>query len=220
MQARYRRDYDGEFVLLETRIANGRTVQQREWISNPVENSHISGRASVIGSRNFEDQFKHQRLQRHRGGLLGSKRLQTYGSGDLWTDMRFDFFVSTNEDLVQTLADLGYDKNSTVYTSARLCLAHPGRFYPVPFQPVMDVLGLALYLAAFDGHREIFMIGYDRETPAGKSSWQSDVARVIATYSTTQFYAIGSQANMPESWRTRNNFHVMALREFVSYCDV
>ena len=94
IESRYRRDYSGEFVITEIRIADGRSQQTREWIPNVIENHHISGRAAVIGSRTDQERFKYQRLQRHRGGLLGKKRLQTYGTGDLWQDMAFDFFVT------------------------------------------------------------------------------------------------------------------------------
>jgi len=38
IQARYRSDYPGEFVLLESRFVNGEKHEQREWIANPIEN--------------------------------------------------------------------------------------------------------------------------------------------------------------------------------------
>ena len=50
MSERYRTDYDGEFVITVNTITNGKKVQEREWIANPIENQHISGRAAVIGN--------------------------------------------------------------------------------------------------------------------------------------------------------------------------
>ena len=50
IQERYRQDYDGEFVLLQTSIRNGVKEQRREWMINPIQNQHVSGRAAVIGS--------------------------------------------------------------------------------------------------------------------------------------------------------------------------
>ena len=55
IESRYRRDYDGEFVITETRVADGTTQQTREWVPNAIENHHISGRAAVIGSRTDHD---------------------------------------------------------------------------------------------------------------------------------------------------------------------
>jgi hypothetical protein len=83
MDARYRTDYLGEFVILETRWSGGKKSETREWINNPITNHHLSGRAACIGSTLDQIHFDYTRLQRHRGGLLGSKKLQTYGTGAL-----------------------------------------------------------------------------------------------------------------------------------------
>ena len=220
IESRYRRDYDGEFVITETRIANGRSQQTREWIPNAIENHHISGRAAVIGSRIDQERFQHQRLQRHRGGLLGKKRLQTYGTGDLWQDMAFDFFVTTDRNQTHAMADIGYDTKSTIYTNANICIENPGRFYLVPFIQPIDNLALAIYLAAFDGHQEVFMLGYNIDTPGGTAAWISDVAAVISAYTATQFVLVGTESNMPESWRDYHNVISMKHRQFISYCDI
>ena len=216
---RYRRDYDGEFVLVDHDQSQGEIRQKREWIDNPVINQHLSGRAAVIGSRVKYGGLRWNRLERHRGGLLGKKRLQTYGSGDLWRDMRFDFFVEKSE---QELADIvahGYDHTSTVYTSMKNCLSYPGHFYPVPFQPVLDYLAQALYLAAFDGHQEIFMWGYHRDTPAGTAGWIRDVAEVMAVYSPVKFWLLGNHT-FPAEWRQQANVEIMTIERFITYCDV
>ena len=42
MDARYRSDYPGEFVILETKWSGGKKSEQREWIPNPIENHHLS----------------------------------------------------------------------------------------------------------------------------------------------------------------------------------
>ena len=83
IKPRYRRDYDGEFVIVETIITDNAKKYTREWIPNTVENHHLSGRAAVIGSRESQARFDHRRLQDHRGGLLAKKSLQTYGTADL-----------------------------------------------------------------------------------------------------------------------------------------
>lgn len=220
IEGRYRRDYDGEFVITETRMVDGRSQQTREWIPNAIQNYHISGRAAVIGSRLDQERFQHQRLQRHRGGLLGKKRLQTYGTGDLWQDMTFDFFVTTNRDQAHTMAEKGYDTRSTIYTNANICIENPGRFYLVPFLQPMDNLALALYLAAFDGHQEIFMLGYNLDTPGTTAAWISDVAAVILAYASTQFVLVGTESNMPSVWRACSNVTSMKHRKFISYCDI
>ena len=220
IQARYRRDYSGEFVIVETRLADGQTHQTREWIPNVIENHHTSGRAAVIGSRTLHPKFKYQRLQRHRGGLLGKKRLQTYGTGDLWQDMKFDFFATADRDQVSAMTVAGYDQHATVYTTARICIENPGRFYLIPYTPQIDALAVPVYLSAFDGHAEVFMLGYCLETVAGTKTWISDINEVMSAYAGTIFFLVGVESNMPASWRSHANVRCMTVREFVSYCDI
>ena len=42
MQARKRKDYDGEFVLVERRLAGGTVTEKREWVPNVISNNHIN----------------------------------------------------------------------------------------------------------------------------------------------------------------------------------
>lgn len=220
IQARYRQDYDGEFVVLRTEISGGVKREIKDWIPNPIENYHISHRAAVIGSRSDLEQFDYPRLQRHRGGLLGRKRLQTYGTGDLWQDMRFDFFVTTNGTALKEIKDSGYDQFSTVYTTARHIMEMPGRFYLIPFRPMLDNLAVCAYMAAFDGHKEIFLLGYTKDTQPETHYWQRDVDTVIKTYANVKFRIIGADSNIPDLWKNNNNVECWTYRKFISYCDI
>lgn len=217
---RHRSEYLGEFVLTETRFSQGTKNQNREWIPNPIQNQHISGRAAVIGSDADRARFDYTRLRKHRGGLLGTKRLQTYGSGDIWQNMILDFWISTQRQQVAAAASASYCDKTTAYSSTRSCFDNPGKFFVVPFQPVINDLAAAVYLAAFDGHQEIFLLGYNNDTPASDTNWAHDVTRVIQTYHTAQFWLVGTAGNMPDQWRNCTNVDVMDYRRFVSYCDV
>lgn len=218
---RYRRDYDGEFLVTETKWAGGAKDQYREWVSNSIENHHISGRAAVILSDNDRHQFDYKRLQKHRGGLLGKKRLQTYAAGSIWKDMIVDFFVSKESDTVSAIIEADYNNKSTVYTNARNVLANPGRLYLIPQAPPnMDSAAIAVYLAAFDGHKEVFLLGANKDTPWKSSEAINNIATVIASYDLTQFILVGVESNMPAEWRQLLNVSCQSYREWVSYCDV
>ncbi len=62
MLERYRKEYDGEFVIVENKISGGKKYQEREWIDNPIENQHISGRAAVIGGGNSRKNTRQKTL--------------------------------------------------------------------------------------------------------------------------------------------------------------
>jgi hypothetical protein len=220
MQKQYREDYQGEFVIVETRITNGRREQKREWVDNPIQNHHISKRAAVIGSRADRDRFDHTILPRHRGGLLGKKKLQTYVTGDIGTDMQADFTVELDKSGLDVMIEKKYTEQNIVYTNATNCVLNPGEFYLIPFNPRLDLLALPMYIAAFDGHKEIFMIGYNNDTVAGTFNWINDINQVMQTYNDVDFFFIGTVTNMPDAWRYNRNFRNLEYRDFVSYCDI
>jgi hypothetical protein len=220
MQAGHRSDYAGEFVVLETRWAGGKKTQTREWIANPIENHHISGRAACIGSNIDSSTFDHTILQRHRGGLLSSKKLQTYGVGSIAHGMRLDFTVETRPEELQALKSKGYSENNIVYTTARQCINNPGEFYLIPNTPKLLDISLLPYLAAFDEHREIFLLGYNRDSGIDHADWAGQVRQVLDAYSGTQFYFVGESTNMYPCWLEAPNTRSMTYREFICYCDV
>ena len=220
MQARYRTDYAGEFVILETRWGASKKEETREWIPNPIDNHHLSGRAACIGSDLDRWQFDYTRLQRHRGGLLGSKKLQTYGTGAIAHEMRLDFAIETNNNNLNKILETGYQQDNIVYTTARNCIANPGEFYLIPYKPRLIDMIIAVYLAAFDGHQEIFLLGYTDETNGDSLNWEAHLAEVFLAYPGVKFYLVGENSRMPDSWVDCFNTHNMTYPEFISYCDV
>ena len=90
----------------------------------------------------------------------------------------------------------------------------------IPFNPRLDLLALPIYIAAFDGHKEIFMIGYNNDTVAGTFNWINDINLVMQTYNDVDFFFIGTVTNMPDAWRHNRNFRNLEYRDFVSYCDI
>ena len=220
MQARYRADYPGEFVVIESRWISGKKEEKREWIPNPIENQHISGRAACIGSTFDQGTFNYTMLQRHRGGLLGSKKLQTYGVGEIAQQMRLDFTVETDTTNLNSILNTKYQETNTVYTTPRNCIAYPGEFYLIPQNPHLLDIAQILYLAAFDGHREIFMLGYNHETVVEHPTWSNQCRTVMDAYPGVVFYMVGESTNMPEVWMEASNGRNLTYREFISYCDV
>ena len=219
MEARYRADYAGEFVILETKWGAGKKDETREWIPNPIENHHISGRAACIGSDIDKSYYDYTRLQRHRGGLLGSKKLQTYGPGPVAQEMRLDFAVETHLENLNNIIASGYQQNNIVYTTPRNCIIHPGEFYLIPYKPRLIDMATAIYLAAFDGHQEVFMLGYNDLINGDSLNWQSTITDIFLAYTGVKFYLVGESTRMPNEWVDCANTQTMTYPEFISYCD-
>lgn len=220
IEARYRQDYDGEFVVVNTNIHLGIKQQRREWVPNPIINQNVSRRAAVIGSAADQKRFDFRRLARHRGGLHGRLRLQTYGTADIWRHMPLNFYCNTQRPVLTQISTTDYPEKSIVYTSSRFCLMFPGKFYMVPYQPMLDDLAAAIYLAAFDGQQEIFLLGYAQDMHGTRTTWAQDMASVLAAYSSHEFRFVGVASNLDPSWLSLPNVTTMEYRKFISYCDI
>lgn len=215
----YRKDYTGEFIITNTLWAGGKKRTQREWIANPIENHHISGRAVCIGSTSIAE-IDFRILPNHKGGLLGTKKLQTYGTGNIAKHIRLDFAVEKDETVLKELINQGYYKNNIIYTSPRNAIKYPGVFYTIPYNPPIITQNVLPYLAAFDGHKEIFLLGYHDDAELGHIDWKLQLEKIISAYSSTQFYHIGYSPQTPNSWKGYNNLTQMTYREFIHYADI
>jgi hypothetical protein len=220
MQANYRTDYAGEFVVTETLWSGGQKQQKREWVSNPIENHHISGRAACIGTKTDRHKFDYTILERHRGGLLGSKKLQTYGIGKVANEMRLDFAVETSKEAVEKIATEFDTEKNVFYTNSTNCLLWPEKFYLTPYNPNLLDLSTIVYLAAFDGHKEIFLLGYHRDSGIERDDWYQELVIIMNAYVATQFYFVGEATNMYDAWLDCANAETMTYRQFISYCDI
>lgn len=217
---RYRKDYTGEFIILNTAWSGGKKRTRREWMPNPIENHHISGRAACIASSVDQNEFDFTMLQKHKGGLLGSKKLQTYGVGSIANIMRLDFAVEKDDDVLNDLFVAGYYKDNIIYTTPKQCIKHPGMFYVVPYNPPMAKEVALAYIAAFDGHKEVFLLGYHEGSNIGQSNWVGQMSKVIETYPSTHFYHVSYKPQTPDEWKNYSNFTQLTHREFIHYADV
>lgn len=221
MQERYRKDYDGEFVILNTTFKNGKKTQDREWVENPIENQYISARAAIIGNGFSREKFDIKKIENHKGGLLGKKSLQIYGSAGCWNELRCDFYVEHDANQLEQIIETGYVERSTVYTDVYNCITYPGEFYLIPYNVKLYPTATAIYIAAFDGHTEIFLIGADATDASYifRQNEANSTCRVINTYKSTTFYFVSDYA-VPDCFKSLPNTKIITYREFISYCDV
>lgn len=217
---RYRRDYDGEFVILKTQYRDGKKTQEREWVANPITNQHISGRAACIGSSVDHSRFDYTRLQRHRGGLKATKTLQTYGTRDVWQQMRLNFYMTSDQNILAEIKNTPYGDDTVCYANPKGVMAFPGEYFLCPYSPALPDEAMIVYLACFDGHSEVYLLGLTDETPGHAKGWVPAVNRVMQTYSKVDFYVVSTPTVVPRLWRNNVNCHNLNYRDFVSRCDI
>ena len=243
----YRKNYTGETVVKTLVWENSQWHSTAEFAPSNVVNNQISNRAVVIGNGPSRLELYPQgnllnMLATHRGGLLAAGALQTYGCNALYRDFTPDFLVASN-DMATELVKSGYCDDNIVYSSSDAVLTHPGKFYLTPQQPPWDAGALAAYLACFDGHKQVYIIGHDCHTdspfhnynvyagtqnypdldsPNTESFFIKTLSEVMKTYSDVEFIRVMPDENWytPEEWKYMLNFKQIRFNDFVREIDL
>jgi len=221
MEKRYRDGYTGEYVITKTVFkSGGKKEQTREWVDNPLSVSSLNNRACCVAPGEMSKTFPMNLLERHPGGLLNRDRMQLYGVEEIWEKMNSSFLVVLTQSRLDEIMEKNYQVDHVVYTSSSLCIKNPGEFYMIPYGTNMVSSALAVWLACFDGHKDIYLFGYDEnigETPQVKLI--NAIKEIMTAYNDVNFYHVCNR-DSPDSWRRCINFSRLTRNEFVSQCDI
>ena len=215
MKEQYRRDYVGEYVITNIRVINGKKEQNRVWINNPLAVNSVSNRATCIAESSSLKGSFYKQIQNHNGGNLGEFKMQLYGVDSVWQKMVPNFTVCKDRDMLEKMIQTQFTKESVVYTSASNCTRYPGEFYLTPYHNAMNPHALAVWLACFDGHKEIYIVGYDHTN----YKIMATVQDVMQVYKDVKFIQVTNNGS-PHEWKQQLNFSAMTKDQFVSHCDV
>lgn len=238
---KYRRGYIGEEIVVERKLDGGTWHTTMEHVPSKVTNRQISNTAVVIGNGMNRLEFNLREFKKP-SGLLGSRTVQTYGCNALYRDFNPDFLVAIgNNGIVDEIANSGYTNEHIVYSSSIHLLEHPGKFYLLPYDVYADAGTTALYLAAFDEHKKIYMIGFDGHEPGWNNNvyantngydektlsidpeeWVQNRKQVFDVYDDVEFIWVTPRARsiVPEPWRYCLNFRHIDYRQLVLECDL
>lgn len=223
----YRSNYAGESIVTSLVLSNQEWTPETEFVPNSVFNSHTTKQAIAIANGPSRNQFDLSFIANHKGGVLSADKLQSYGCNDLYTEFTPDFLVATNNDVIKTLSTSSYVRDHIVYTNAQSLLEYPGKFYLTPQSPAYDAGALAAYMACFDGHRKVFLLGYDGYTNADTPEtndgfWTKTLRSVVRTYSEVEFIRVMPLATYEcaTSLLSLPNFRQISFRDFVLEADI
>jgi hypothetical protein len=242
----YRSTYTGEELIRTMNYIGGEWVKDSEFIPNVIDNKQISGKAVVLGngtSRTHLHPDLFGLLKNNRGGLFGAKRVQTYGCNAILRDFSPEFTVA-NDPMAAELVNKGLCDLNIIYGTAQMVQSYPTKFYLVPQNPNWDAGSTAAYLACFDGHAQVYLMGFDghtgddsgyhynvysgtygypgKETPSTERFFEESLLHVMQTYSDVDFVRVVPSKNfyMPESWKYQLNLRQIEFRDFVYEADL
>lgn len=238
----YRSDYAGENVITNLTLVDGDWDPDAEYVPSQVSNSYTTSHAIAIGNGQSRRAFNLIHIANHSGGLLASDKLQSYGCNAVYRDSPVDFLIATSDAIVDEIAASGYTANNIVYAHAEAVLKYPGQFYLMPQNMYLDAGSLAAYMACFDGHKKVFLIGYDQyEEPtrqnniyAGTNGYPApsqidngeffvrSLSSVMQTYSDVEFIRVMPFTNewAHPSFTQLVNFRQINYRDFVIEADI
>ena len=238
----YRTNYVGENVTTLARYKGQTWEYSTEWVPLAVENRQTSRIATIIGNGKSRKDFELGLLINHKAGVLGAKSMQTYGCNAVYREANPTFMVASNEAMCEEMVNNGYCDNHIVYANSRMVMKYPGKFYLIPQDLSANSGTVAAYLACFDGHDRVYLLGFDGQTDrnlnnniyAGTNAYEPESAnltsyyhegtllRVMSLYSEVEFVRVAPTRDYrcPESWKGLLNFRQIDFRDFTLEADL
>ena len=238
----YRSGYGGENVVTSLTYENADWTPVTEFAPNSVFNTHSTTQAIAIGNGESRLGFDLKHIANHKAGIGGADRLQSYGCNALYRDFTPDFLIAVGKDIIEELSTKDYLSNNIVYVHGEHILGYPGKFYLIPQNVSYDAGSLAVYMACFDGHKKVFMLGYDGYDVAGPVNnvykdtnaylaatdqqhgqiWIKALKNVMLTYGDVEFVRVMPEASYwcPSDFDSLANFRQIGFRDFVLEADI
>lgn len=228
----FRNEYNGEHVSLT------RTLKDNAWESNDKYfefNSEIAkSRAAVVfGNGISRNDFDINLILNHNNGFDNEQRLETYACNAAYRNFKSDFLLINNKVLAEEFVkDFNGASHKNVFANANIVLEY-NSFHLIPQNPYMDTGATAAYLAAFNGHKKVFLLGFDGQDSLNvyantlgynnafvennNNLFASNLLNVFKTYYDTQFIRVMPSANatVHESLKYCLNFKQVNFRDFV-----
>jgi hypothetical protein len=243
----YRSNYTGEDIVSELVYKDGDWQKTVEHVPSAVTNRQISNKAVILGNGPSRTELYPNGdlfylLDNHKGGLLAAGAVQTYGCNAIVRDFIPDF-VCANDEVAQELANGGYCDKTVIYGTNAMVLSYPGKFYMVPQAPNWDMGATAAYLACFDGHTTVYLMGFDLHSghdnyhfnvyagtrgypkiddPTTEVYFEQSLLQVMKLYPSVDFVRVSPTQDfyMPDSWKYQLNLRQITFRDFVLEVDL
>ena len=243
----YRNSYEGENFVSEMTYINGDWEKTVEYIPSAVDNQQTSGKAVVLGNGPSRRELYYgdmllTKLKNHKGGSQAFGAVQTYGCNAILRDFEPDFTVA-NDEMAAELVNTGKCDTNIIYGTGQMILKYPGKFYMIPQNPGWDSGALAAYLACFDGHKTVYLMGFDLHSgeinhhhniyvgthgypklndPTTEEYFVTSLKRVMDTYSNVDFVRVVPTPNfyMPEAWKYQLNLRQIVFWDFACEVDL
>lgn len=241
----YRSNYLGEEVVKSLIYKQGKRTTVTEFIPPSPVFPDKKTKAVVFGngkSRLFlgANLFPALRTHKEKFGLHG---LETYGCNAIFRDYIPDYLVVRSPELAQEVVTAELYKHNIIYAPQNIVLKYPGKFYLIPQSPGWDAGALATYLACFDGHARVYLMGFDTDSNSAQAGFNvytgdpnypesgspsteaftvKSMLTVMNLYSDVDFVRVMPDDGWytPESWKYQTNLRHLSFNNFKYEVDL
>jgi hypothetical protein len=235
---RLRTTYTGEEINATATYEDGSWTYETEHVDAPLlDNDRTGKQAVVFGNGLSRDDFDIKYI-------FKQPKLQTYGCNAIHRDAHYDvdFLVINNDKIAQELIASGGATRKVVYANSDQIFDHPGVFYLMPQDPQWNAGAMAAYMAAFDGHKQVYLVGFDGQDTHGNNNniyTGTNAYQIEDTVVTDDFYGLAlktlmqayplvefihvnktGKGNIPGAWKECPNFRRISFHQLVIECDL
>lgn len=243
----YTSEYEGEMVTNSLSWRDGSKETNGVWIPKTIFNDDPSNAGFVIGNGPSRNAFDLRLLNGVRSSTDFTKSRapenvgQSYGCNLLYQDFTPTFLICFNNEICTAIKKSEFYKDNIIFTNKRNISKNPGLFHLYPHFEKMFAGPAAARLAAADGHKDVFLLGFDFYSdiidhiyPEMKSSYQpindydavnnkliDQCKRVFDTYEEVNFYHVQPESgkfktNLVEEWNWCPNLCTIGMQEFLA----
>jgi hypothetical protein len=234
----YRTNYSGENSISEMTYTNSSWVKTVNFVSGAGQASEPKGAAIVFGNGPSRTELYPQLFDL----IKNDGTMKTYGCNAIMRDFTPDFVCASDAVMTEFL-DEGYCDKTVVYGTSKMREQHPEKFYFIPQNPNWNMGATAAYLACFDGHKKVFLMGHDtfsdhpdfqlnvytgtlgyeqEHSTTTEGYFEHTMLAVMNLYDDVEFVRVSPSRNfyMPESWKYQLNLRQIDFRDFVIESDL
>lgn len=229
----YRTDYIGENI---NDMKDGETIS---YFIRPRENVFTKGNldaAIVLGNGRTKNNKDVQLLLKTNARKLAQGYKLVYACNRAVHDeTNYDYYVLKHRVF---LANIQYNRLVSSYLPYDIFLDYKDDANLIPYISYFNAGASAAYLSCFDGHKRVFLLGFDGDTgawqtaydgihpygtgtePAYAKPWMDHMSTVMRVYKDVEFYRLRLDGQTaPSDWRSLPNFRDVTMREMVLLGD-
>lgn len=218
-------NYKGQEIISNIIIKGGKKYEERVWMPRTVFNDPAGKDAYIIGNGKSRKNFDLYKLPQ-----------DTYGCNALYRDYSPDFLIVVDRHMYQEVKESEYGEKNIVYTNHNCMKRFGGTCHYIPENPHRGAGPTATHLAIHDGHKNLFMLGFDcaedsannnvyvdtknynnSQTVVHVTVWAKQILDIMLANPDISFTFV--EGDQPQACKQLANYRYMTYKQLENYIE-